>query len=35
MIETGGVASLCLKTNAQTPTVLRFNVEDVAAAANN
>ncbi|SHG66974.1 hypothetical protein SAMN05444003_0409 [Cognatiyoonia sediminum] len=35
MIETGGVASLCLKTNAQNPTVLRFNVEDVAAAANN
>jgi lactoylglutathione lyase len=34
MIETGGVASPTVKSNAQNPTMIRFNVEDVNQAAN-
>ena len=33
MIETGGVSSDGVKANAQNPTMLRFNVEDVAMIA--
>ena len=33
MIETGGVAVDPNKNNGQNPTILRFNVDDVAAAA--
>ena len=33
MIETGGHASASRKSNAQNPTMLRFNVIDVDAAA--
>ncbi len=33
MIETGGHASTARKSNAQNPTMLRFNVDDVDAAA--
>lgn len=33
MVETGGRASAGRKTAAQNPTVLRFNVPDVSAAA--
>jgi len=33
MIETGGVAATGRKTNAENPTMLRFNVVDVDAAA--
>ncbi|WP_100642667.1 VOC family protein [Alteromonas facilis] len=32
MIETGGVASDTEKTLSQSPTILRFNVEDIYAA---
>lgn len=33
MIETGGVAREGRKSNAENPTMIRFNVEDVEAAA--
>ncbi len=33
MIETGGVSSACVKSNAENPTMIRFNVEDVEQAA--
>ena len=33
MIETGGHANKVRKSNAQNPTMLRFNVNDVEAAA--
>ncbi|MGI9570449.1 MAG: VOC family protein [Desulfobulbia bacterium] len=33
MIETGGFAQNGVKSNAQNPTMLRFNVKDVSAAA--
>ncbi len=33
MIETGGIARGGRKTNAQNPTMLRFNVDDVEAVA--
>jgi lactoylglutathione lyase len=33
MIETGGKASSQIKLNNESPTMLRFNVEDVRAAA--
>lgn len=33
MIETGGVAVDATKSNGQNPTILRFNVADVADAA--
>ena len=34
MIETGGKGSEAPKTNAQNPTMLRFNVDDVEGVAN-
>jgi lactoylglutathione lyase len=34
MIETGGMASSGVKPNTSNPTMIRFNVEDVEAAAN-
>jgi lactoylglutathione lyase len=34
MIETGGLAFDGFKPNANNPTMIRFNVEDVEAAAN-
>ena len=34
MIEHGGVARDGRKTNAENPTMIRFNVDDVAQAAN-
>jgi lactoylglutathione lyase len=33
MVEQGGVSSITQKTRAQNPTVLRFNVHDIRAAA--